>query len=346
MRPDRSTAVGTHAGDGDLSEPQNDTPRPGPAGAPAPGEKTPPGSSASAGTPPAPGGAPASGASTGDAPTPDRGVRWELGAAWQSGRRMFRAHLDLAKAEIGLITDRAKVALAFVGMALALVVFAALVATVGTPLFIGEWLFGSIGWGVLHAVLFGVAVAVACVMLALELTPRHVALTLAGAAVIGSLVGGIFLLNLPHAAWAWVGDQVDVGTTIDIDPGYRPLVVAAFFGALVGAIVGMLAFAWQSRSFSGAIGGLFVGAIALAAFCAFTAITFSVQCAVGIGIAVTLAVWPVLVSRPVWNGTYDWDGLASKYWPGLTIEVAQDTLEEVRLRLPDMPSMPKWRSGR
>ncbi len=259
---------------------------------------------------------------------------------------MLDAHIALAKAELGLITDRAKVALAFIGAALALVIFAALVATVGTPLFIGEWIFGSIGWGVLHAVLFGIAVAVACVMLALELTPRHVAVTLIGASLVGIVVGGIFFLNLPHAGWAWVGDQVDAGTTLDIDPAYRPLVIAAFFGALVGAIVGMIAFAWQSRSFSAAIGGLFVGAIALGAFCAFTAITFSAQCAIGIGIAVTLAVWPVLVSRPVWNGTYDWDGLASKYWPGLTIEVAQATLDEIKLRLPEMPSMPRWRSGR
>ena len=259
---------------------------------------------------------------------------------------MLDAHVALAKAEIGLITDRAKVALAFIGAALALVIFAALVATVGTPLFIGEWIFGSIGWGVLHAVLFGIAVAVACVMLALELTPRHVALTLVGAALVGLVVGGILFLNLPHAGWAWVGEQVDAGTTIDVDPAYRPLVTAAFFGALVGAIVGMLAFAWQSRSFSAAIGGLFVGAIALGAFCAFTAITFSVQCAAGIGIAVTLALWPVLVTRPIWNQTYDWDGLASKYWPGLTVEVIQQTIDEVKLRLPEMPEMPRWRSGR
>jgi hypothetical protein len=33
---------------------------------------------------------------------------------------------------------------------------------IGTSMFIGEWILGSIGWGVLHGVLLFVAIAVAC----------------------------------------------------------------------------------------------------------------------------------------------------------------------------------------
>jgi hypothetical protein len=253
---------------------------------------------------------------------------------------MIDAHLALAKAEIGLIAGKAGMALGLVAGALALVIFAALVATVGTPLFLGEWIFGSMGWGILHAVLFGLAVAVALVLRALDFTAARLGWTLVAAAFVGLLVGAVFFLNLPHAAWAWVGDQVDVQTTLEIDPAYRPLVVAAVIGALVGAVVGMVVAAWRTRSISATFGGLFAGAIALGAFCAFTAITFSAECAAGIGVAVTLALWPVFAVRPLVDGTFDWDAYTAQYWPGLTVEVVQETIEQVKLRLPDMPSRP------
>ena len=261
-------------------------------------------------------------------------------------RRMIDAHIALAKAEIGLIADKAKVTVALVAGALALVIFAALVATVGTPLFLGEWVFGSMGWGILHAVLFGLAVAVALVLRALDFSAARLGWTLVAAAFVGFLVGGVFFLNLPHNAWAWVGDQVDVQTTLDIDPAYRPLAVAAGIGAIVGAVLGLVIGIWKGRSFSAAIGGLLGGAIALGALCAFTAIAFSVECAVGLAVAVTLAVWPVFASRPLLDGTYDFDAYTAEYWPGLTIEVFQGTIEQLKLRLPDMPSMPGRRGGR
>jgi len=331
-------------GDGQLSDPVDDTPRPAPDGTPPP----------AGGPAPRPGpGAPPSGdaGATGDAPAGgpaagDRGVRYEIGMARAALKRMIDAHIALAKAEIGLIADKAKVTVALVAGALALVIFAALVATVGTPLFLGEWIFGSMGWGILHAVLFGVAVAVALVLRALDFSAARLGWTLVAAAFVGLLVGGVFFLNLPHAAWAWVGDQIDVQTTLDVDPAYRPLVVAAAIGALVGAVAGLVVGAWNGRSFSAAIGGMLAGALALGAFCAFTAITFSVECAAGIGVAITLALWPVFAVRPLVDGTYDFDAYAAQYWPGLTIEVFQATVEQVKLRLPDMPSMPGRRGGR
>jgi hypothetical protein len=293
-----------------------------------------------AGAPPA-GGAGAPGEAEASGPAAGvRGVRYEYSRAKDALRRMIDAHVALAKAEIGLIADKAKVTVGLVAGALALLIFAALVATVGTPLFLGEWIFGSMGWGILHAVLFGLAVAVALVLRALDFSAARLGWTLVAAAAVGLLVGGIFFLNLPHDAWAWVGDQVDVQTTLEIDPAYRPLVVAAAIGAMVGAMVGLVVGIWKGRSFSAAIGGMVAGALALGAFCAFTAITFSVECAAGIAVAVTLAAWPVFAVRPLVDGTFDWDAYAAQYWPGLTIEVFQETIEQVKLRLPDLPSRP------
>lgn len=226
-------------------------------------------------------------------------------------------------------------------MALALVLFAALVATVGTPLFLGEWLFGSIGWGILHAVLFGFAVAVAAVMLALDLPPDHIFRTLVGAVLVGVVVGGILFFNLFHLLWAALGDQLAANTTVSIDPGYRPLVVAVVVVGALGLLVGLALGIWRGRSFSAAIGGLLGGAVAGAAFGAFTAIAFSAEVAVAIGVAVTLVAWMPLVARPVITGTYDWDALKARYWPGLTVEMARETYAQLRERMPEMPAAPK-----
>lgn len=313
-------------------------PRPAPGGAPLPAGGPAPSSGPDA---PPPGTTPpGAGGESADPATGDRGVRYELGRAKDALRRMIDAHVALAKAEIGLITDRAKVALGLVAGAVALLVFAALVATVGTPLFLGEWIFGSMGWGILHAVLFGSSVAIVLVLKALDFSAARLGWTLLAAALVGFVIGGIFFLNLPHNAWVWAGDQVDVQTTLEIDPAYRPLVVAAAAGAIVGAVLGLVVGIWKGRSFSGAIGGLIGGAILLGALCAFTAISFSVECAVGLGIAVTLAVWPLFAALPLVDGTYDWDAFAASYWPGLTIETIRTTIGQVKLRLPDMPSKP------
>ena len=53
-------------------------------------------------------------------------------------------------------------------MAIGLVVFAGLLVSVGMSLFLGEWLFGSMGWGVLHDTELSIAVAVVCILAALD----------------------------------------------------------------------------------------------------------------------------------------------------------------------------------
>jgi hypothetical protein len=265
----------------------------------------------------------------------------EFRRARAAASRLVAAHVALARAELGLIGDRAKVAAGFIGMALALVLFAGLLATVGTPLFLGEWLFGSMGWGIVHGVLFGIAVAVAAVMLALDLPEAHVFRTLVGATLVGIVVGGILFFNLFHLLWTVLGDELVARTTISIDPAYRPLIVAAVVVGALGALIGLILGIWRGRTFSAAIGGLLVGALAGAALGAFTAIDFSEEVAVAIGIAVALATWMPLDARPLLDGSYDWEALKSRYWPGLTVEMARETYAELLERMPEMPAAPK-----
>jgi len=178
------------------------------------------------------------------------------------------------------------------------------------------------------------------VTLALDMTPQHAMRTLVGATLVGALVGVILFFNLFHAAWAIIGDNLASGTSLSIDPANRPLVVAAVVVGAIGAVVGLILGAVRGRSFSMSIVGLLGGAVAGAALGAFTAITFSAEVAVAIGIAIALAVWPVLVARPLIDGSYDWEALKGRYWPGLTVETARETYEQLRQRIPEMPRPP------
>ena len=254
--------------------------------------------------------------------------------------RLLTAHIELAKAELSLIADKAKVTVGLIAAALALLIFGATLVGIGTPLFLGEWLFGSIAWGILHGFLFALAVAVAAVMLALDIPPSSVVATLVASIVVGAIVGTVLLLNLPNAGWVALGDWLTANTTIALDAGSRPAVVAAVTIGVLGALVGLIAGARAGRNVSSAILGLLAGALGGALFGAFTAITFSPQVAVAIGIAVALALWPVLVAQPVISGSYDWEALKARYWPGLTVETAQETMELLQARIPEMPSRP------
>ena len=83
------------------------------------------------------------------------------------------AHIDLAKAEAGAIAGEVGRVIALGALAFILVVFAVFLLVIGLSLFVGEWLLGSMGWGVLHGILLFVSVAMA----ALLAGDRHLAAT-------------------------------------------------------------------------------------------------------------------------------------------------------------------------
>ena len=148
-----------------------------------------------------------------------------------SAMRLLTAHLELLKAELA-VTGR-EIGL-IVGLALAALSLALLIVTLvytGTWLFLGEWLFGSLGWGVLHGTLFTIAIIV------------PIALNLAGgwfgAWVRGLLIGllvtiGLSLLfasNLARSAAVAAGDQLEV--SLALEPAVLPSLVGLVTGGLV-----------------------------------------------------------------------------------------------------------------
>ena len=62
---------------------------------------------------------------------------------------LVRAHVELAKAEAEEIKGEVVRAAGFGAAALAALLLLAVFLPIVTMLFLGEWLFGSIGWGVL-----------------------------------------------------------------------------------------------------------------------------------------------------------------------------------------------------
>ena len=111
-------------------------------------------------------------------------------------------------------------------------------------------------------------------------------------------------------------------------------------GAALGAIVGLLGGTETGggRSIGGiigsAIGWTILGALAGAALGAFSAITFSWQVAVALGIAVALGVWVALCVLEVARGGIDFEAWGRKFYPSQSIDSAKETIEWVRERTP------------
>ncbi len=240
---------------------------------------------------------------------------------------MVKAHIDLAKAELGEIWDRAKRALALGAGAVAIAVYLAILLSVGGALFLGEWIFGSIGWGLAHGTLFCIALIVTLALAALEVSSGRLAraflVGLGLAIVLGVVLGYAWI----HQGWARLGDSVVPG----VDIASRPLVAAVLACLVVVGVVGLLLGA-RSAGAGGAVGGLVLGAVLGALIGALTAISYSAQAGVALAICVGLIAWPAIEAMELRH--YDWASLKARYWPSATIDTTKETIEWVRARSP------------
>ena len=209
-----------------------------PSGAPEPGDAV------AGSTPPPP-------------PRP-RGLKRQLGATKDAVVTLVRAHLDLAKAEASEIGGEIQLVAAGVGIAFVALLLVAFLVPIGTMLFLGEWLFGSLGWGVLLGTeaLLLVATAGVLTVLGAGRVGRSVGL----AFLAGTLVAILFGTNAPNQLYTLISEQFGAG----VDPGVAALVAGTGIGAVVGGLLGLLAGARRgtgAATLSGLIGGAVLGAI-------------------------------------------------------------------------------------
>ena len=97
-------------------------------------------------------------------------------------------------------------ALALGSAAFVVVLLAALLLVIGSALFLGEWLFGSMGWGIVHGLLLFASIALVCVLLILRVPSNlygRAAFSGILVAALASLVLGLGLLNRLYAT---IGD--------------------------------------------------------------------------------------------------------------------------------------------
>jgi hypothetical protein len=259
------------------------------------------------------------------------GLRAQLRATFAAGKRLFRAHVDLAKAELSEIVDEVKRMVALIGAAIGVLVLAGLLFGIGLFLFLGEWLFGSIGWGVLLGTLLLVDIAVVAFLLALDLKGGRVASTFIVALVVGAIVGAILALDLTHRGWAALGDSV----ASYYDASTRTVLLAIGVSAGVVAVLGFLA---RIRSGSGAaIGGLILGGIVGTLLGGLTVVSLPPTVGAAIGVLVVLVMWPVLAARDLIRTGVDGEAIMKKFTPDETIELTKETIEWVRARMPLVP---------
>jgi hypothetical protein len=205
----------------------------------------------------------------------------------------------------------------------------ALFLPIGGLLFLGEWIFGSIGWGLLHGTLLLIAVAIEAALLGFAVDGRRIGIDFGLALLVGAVVGVVLGLDLTNRGWSELGARL----LPDADPASRPLLIAVIVMAIVGAVVGLVA-AGRAGGGGAAAGGLVGGAIAGALLGALTAITFGPRVGAAVGVVAGLVAWPTLTGIVVARRGVDTEALKARFWPSTTIETAKETIEWVRERTP------------
>jgi len=279
-------------------------------------------------------------------PTPDQDEESAPNLIDQFGRTrraltgLVSAHFRLLSAELSEIMDEIKRALGLIAGAAALVVLAVVMVGVGTLLWLGEWAFGSMGWGVLHGTGLLLTLAVVAVLVILPNSGPRLGAAFAISLLVGVAIGLIFWLRLTNQAWGWVGDSFFAGLAWPdgsaISAADRPVAVAALVLAVLSAVVGgLVAFAaGQGLGRLGdALGGTIVGAVVGGLLGGLTGVPMSWGCAFGTGLAVLLILMPILALVFVLPEA-DWDALKKRLTPSQTVETTKETIEWVREQMP------------
>jgi hypothetical protein len=243
--------------------------------------------------------------------------------------RLARAHIDLAKAEMSAIKGEIARVAALAGIAIAVVLFATILVIIGTSLFLGEWLLGSIGWGVLHGTLLFVAIALACVVAALGVPGSRIAQSFVLGVVAGVVAGVGLAFALPNRAYRSIGE----GMLPTVEPGIRPLVVGVVVIGVVGLAIGVIgALRTSGAGFRG--GSILGGAAAGAIVGAISAIETGVQVGAGIGITTGYTIWILMMTVDIARTGIDLDALKARFYPTQTIETSKETLAWLQSKMP------------
>lgn len=194
-----------------------------------------------------------------------------IGGVRAAFMRMLTAHLALLRAELAVAGKELGLIVALGAAALFVAILMAILLYVGAFLFLGEFLFGSMGWGIIHGTLLAIAViGYAAVNLAGG-DPWRYGWGLAIGVATTIVLALLLLTNVGNESGEWFKRWlVDGFETERLPFGDEWLVLLSglAIGAIAGLVAGLLV-AWRAklsgRERVAAIGGLvFVGAVAMA----------------------------------------------------------------------------------
>jgi hypothetical protein len=259
-------------------------------------------------------------------PRPERpGLFEQLRRTRDAARNLGTAHVELLKAELGAISGEIKTIAALVGAIIGTAIFVGLLLSIGGTLFIGEWLFGSIGWGLLHGLLLAIALIVVCALRIVDVPARVLVGALATAVVIGLVVGVVLAFDLARRAAQWGAEWAAANLGLSLDPGWAPLIVGVVVGAIVLGIVGLL-MRLRGGSASRALWGFVIGAVSGALLGAFLGgISFDGRGGAAIGVTLALIAWPAISGLRAMRAGIDAEARFGRLWPRRTYETAMET---------------------
>jgi hypothetical protein len=254
---------------------------------------------------------------------------------------LVSAHFKLLSAELSEIMSEVKRAAALGGAALGLLFLTGILATVGSILWLDEWIFGSIGWGVLHGSGFMIAVAVTLVMLIIPNSVPRLGSGMFIALVVAVVVFLLLWLQLTSRASGWVGSNFFGSLTwFDghaVSAADRPIaaavIVVAVVFAVVGAVVGASLGSGSLGRVASAIGVAIIGAVVGGLLGAMLGVPMSWGISIAVALAVFLIVYPILGAILVLKNA-DFEELKKRLLPTQTIETTKETIEWVREQMP------------
>ena len=200
---------------------------------------------------------------------PPPGVFESIGGTRAAIMRMIAAHFGLLKAELALAGKEVGIIVALGAVALIIAIFTLILVYVGTFLFLGEWLFGSMGWGILHGTLLSAAGITA---IALNLAGGWMGAYGRGFAIgfaVTVLLSLLFASNILRQSAVTIASEVE--SSVPLHPNLLPTLVGLVAGVAIGALLGFLAsrdteFRGPLIVASSIIGGIFGSILASAVF--------------------------------------------------------------------------------
>ena len=203
-----------------------------------------------------------------------------------AANRLVLAHIDLLKAELTVTGQQLAIIIGLAVAALLLVALLVFLIYIGTFLFLGEWLFGSIGWGLLHGSLFTICFILPIV---LDLSGASVGAWVRGFATgvaVTILLSILFASNVLRDAAVNSAQRLE--PNVALEPALLPTLVGAVAGAaLLGVVLGFVGLR-SGRAIRmlglGLLLGFVIGAI-------LGSVTFDTQGAIAVSLTIGLVTW-------------------------------------------------------